>query len=142
VRDCFQQYGLVTDDSGEYAALYRPYHLIGLEVGISVASAALRNEPTGSAQAFISDVVATAKRDIAAGETLDGEGGYCVYGKLIPAQDSLGRHALPVGLAHGVKALRLIRAGEVVAWGDVETKENRPAVKVRREMEALFRPFA
>jgi predicted homoserine dehydrogenase-like protein len=142
VRECFQQYGMVTDPSGAYTALYRPYHLIGLEVGISVASAALRNEATGSPMGFVADVVATAKRDIRAGETLDGEGGYLVYGKLVPAQGSLGGHMLPVGVAHGVKALRPIRAGQVLTWADVEPQEDRAAVQVRREMEATFRPFA
>ena len=142
VRECFRQYGMVTDLSGAYTALYRPYHLIGLEVGISVASAALRNEPTGSPVTFAADVVATAKRDIREGETLDGEGGYLVYGKLVPAQDSVGGHMLPIGAAHGVKALRPVAAGQVIAWADVEALEDRPAVRVRREMEAQFRPFA
>ena len=142
VRDCFRQYGLVTDPSGSYSALYRPYHLIGLEVGISVASAALRNEATGSPMSWVADVVATAKRDIAPGETLDGEGGYLVYGKLVPVEASLSQHAVPVGLAHGMKVLRPVKAGSVVAWADVEPIEDREAVKVRREMESLFRPFA
>jgi predicted homoserine dehydrogenase-like protein len=78
VRDCFKQYGLVTDTSGRYTAMYKPYHLIGLELGISVLSAALRREPTGVATGFRADAAATAKRDLAAGETLDGEGGYTV----------------------------------------------------------------
>ena len=85
---CFSEYGLVTDDSGFYTALYRPYHLIGLELGISVAHAALRGEATGAATGFRGDVAATAKRDLAAGEELDGEGGYAVYGRLMPAEDS------------------------------------------------------
>ena len=142
VADCFRQYGLVADPSGRYAALYRPYHLIGLEVGISVASAALRNEPTGSPDAFLADVVAIAKRDMAPGETLDGEGGYRVYGKLLPAQDSLAAHALPIGLAKGVHLTRPVAAGATLSWADVEPMEARDAVRVRREMEALFRPFA
>jgi len=141
VRDCFRQYGLVTDPSGAYSALYRPYHLIGLEVGISVASAALRSEPTGSPLTFAADVVATAKRHIQPGETLDGEGGYLVYGKLVSVETSLSQHAVPIGLAHGLRVLRPIDAGSVVAWADVEAQEDRPAAKVRREMEAQFRPF-
>ena len=54
------------DATGRYAALYRPCHLIGLELGVSVISAALRGEATGSPQAFNGDVMATAKRDLAA----------------------------------------------------------------------------
>jgi len=111
---CFKQYGLKTDSTGRYAALYRPCHPIGLELGISVLAAALRGEPTGSASAFNADVMATAKRDLAAGETLDGDGGVCVYGRLAPARDSLAKGALPIGLAHGVTLLRPVKAGEVV----------------------------
>ncbi len=135
---CFQQYGLKTDTTGRYAALYRPCHLIGLELGISVLSAALRGEPTGSARAFNGDVMATAKRDLAQGETLDGEGGFCVYGKLAPAAASLAQDALPIGLAHGVTLLRSINAGQIVTWKDVEIDPSRPAVLARREMEARF----
>ncbi|HEU5318882.1 MAG TPA: SAF domain-containing protein [Chloroflexota bacterium] len=142
VRECFSQYGLVVDASGHYAALYRPYHLIGLEVGISVASAALRNEPTGAPVAWLADVAATAKRDIDAGEVLDGEGGYCVWGKLVPAERSLAEHALPIGLAHGVRVVRPIAAGSLVTWADVEPHPNAEVVAIRREMEATFRPFA
>jgi predicted homoserine dehydrogenase-like protein len=132
----------MTDATGRYTALYRPYHLIGLEVGISVASAVLRHEPTGAPAAFAADVVAVAKRDLAPTESLDGEGGYCVYGKLMPARDSLARHALPVGLAHGVRVARPVAAGTTLTWADVEAHDERHALRVRREMEALFRPFA
>jgi predicted homoserine dehydrogenase-like protein len=60
VRRCFREYGLLTDSSGNYTAMYKPYHLIGLELGISVASVGLRGEPTGAPQAWNGDVVATA----------------------------------------------------------------------------------
>src|SRR5204863_6054141 len=75
-RTCFREYGLKTDASGWYAAMYKPYHLIGLELGISVLSAALRGEPTGQATGWRGDAVAVAKRDLSAGDMLDGEGGY------------------------------------------------------------------
>jgi predicted homoserine dehydrogenase-like protein len=135
VRRCFQEYGIVTDPSGEYAAMYKPSHLIGLELGISVASAALRGEPTGAATGFRADCVATAKRDLAAGETLDGEGGYTVYGKLMPASDSLRAAGLPIGLAHEVKLVKDVPAGRPVSWSDIEIDGAAEAVKIRREME-------
>src|SRR4051812_12653662 len=103
VERCFKEYGLLTDDTGQYTAMYKPYHLIGLELGISVASVGLRREPTGVPRGWRGDVVATAKRALRAGETLDGEGGYTVYGKLMPAADSRALGGLPLGLAHGVK---------------------------------------
>lgn len=137
VRRCFKEYGLVTDDTGTYAAMYKPYHLIGLELGLSVASVALRREPTGCATGFRGDVAATAKRDLAAGEVLDGEGGYTVYGKLMPAADSLRRGVLPLGLAHGAKLTRPVAAGAAVRWADVEIADS-DAVRLRRDMEAAF----
>jgi predicted homoserine dehydrogenase-like protein len=138
VRRCFHEYGIVTDPSGEYAAMYKPSHLIGLELGISVASAALRREPTGAPDAWRADCVATAKRALRAGEVLDGEGGYTVWGKLMPARDSLARRALPIGLAHRVKLKRDIAQGATVSWDDVEHDESAQAVRVRREMEHAF----
>ena len=136
VRKCFQEYGIVTDPSGEYAAMYKPSHLIGLELGISVASVALRREATGAATGFRADCVATAKRDLRAGETLDGEGGYTVYGKLMPASASLAAGGLPIGLAHKVKLVRDVAAGRPVAWDDVAIDGSSEAARIRREMEA------
>lgn len=138
VRNCFRDYGMITDPSGRFSALWRPYHLIGLELGISVAAAALRGEPTGRTAGFRGDVAATAKRDLAAGEELDGEGGYCVWGKLMPASDSLAAGALPIGLSHGVTLKRDIPAGQVVCWADVEFDESADAVRLRRQMETDF----
>src|SRR5437667_5310412 len=118
-RTCFKEYGLKTDASGWYAAMYKPYHLIGLELGISVLSAALRGEPTGQSRGFNGDVVAVAKRALKAGESLDGEGGYTVWGKLVPASRSLAEGAVPIGLAHGVKLVRDVPAGQTVRWSGV-----------------------
>jgi predicted homoserine dehydrogenase-like protein len=140
-RACFKEYGLRTDASGWYAAMYKPYHLIGLELGMSVLSAALRGEPTGQARDFRGDVVAVAKRQLRAGEMLDGEGGYTVWGKLVPAQRSLAEGALPIGLAHKVPLSRDVAAGEIVRWSDV-TVPDTEAVRVRRDMERRFAPPA
>ena len=138
IRRCFAEYGVKTDDSGRYACLYKRWHLIGLEVGISVASVGLRGEPTGCATGFRADAVATAKRALKPGELLDGEGGYTVVGKLMPAQDSLAQGCLPLGLAHGWKVLKPIAAGQPVRWSDVAVDGNVSAVKLRREMEREF----
>ncbi|MCO6416688.1 Gfo/Idh/MocA family oxidoreductase [Siccirubricoccus sp. KC 17139] len=136
VRRCFAEYGVATDPSGRYAALWRPYHFIGLELGISVASAALRKEPTGCAEAWRGDVAATAKRDLAPGEVLDGEGGAMVWGKCIPAARSLALGALPIGLAHGVTLTRAVKAGAILSYADVALDETAEAVRLRRAMEA------
>jgi predicted homoserine dehydrogenase-like protein len=138
IRNCFKEYMVRTDPSGRYACLYKRWHLIGLEVGISVAAVGLRREPTGAAVCFNADVVATAKRDLKPGEILDGEGGYTVWGKLLPAQKSLALGGLPLGLAHGAKLIRAVKAGAPLAWSDVTMDETLPALRVRREMEAWF----
>jgi predicted homoserine dehydrogenase-like protein len=137
--DCFRQYGLKTDASGRYAAMYKPYHLIGLELNISVLSAALRGEPTGQPRGFRGDVAAVAKRDLRAGERLDGEGGYTVWGKLMPAADSLRIGALPIGLAHGVNLTRGVARGGVVRWSDVNVDETNDTIAIRRQMERAQR---
>jgi predicted homoserine dehydrogenase-like protein len=137
-RRCFKEYAMLPDKTGKYAALYRPIHMIGLELGISVASAALRNEPTGAPTGFRSDVVATAKRALKAGEILDGEGGFCVWGKQTPAEVSLANKLLPLGLAHDVKLERDIAEGAALGWDDVEIDVDDTAVRARREMEAAF----
>lgn len=139
VRDCFAQYGLKTDSTGRYAAMYKPYHLIGLELGISVATIALRGEATGATGDWRGDVAATAKRTLKAGEKLDGEGGFTVYGKLMQTVDSLRLGALPIGLAHNMVLKNDVPAGQPVRWSDVDFDPAKQAVGVRREMEALFR---
>ncbi len=140
VRDCFREYGLVTDTTGRYSALWKPYHLIGLELGISVASAALRGEPTGQADGFRGDVVATAKRDLKPGDRLDGEGGYTVYGRLMPAADSLAAGGLPVGLASDVILKNPVARDTPLTWADVEAPPGMQAMRIRREMETMFAP--
>lgn len=138
VRQCFAEYGLLTDESGRYTALYRPYHLIGLELAISVLRVGLRGEPTGRPTAFNGDVVAVAKADLAEGQVLDGEGGYTVYGALMPAAASLARGALPIGLAHGLAVRRPVPAGQPLSWDDVQYETTNPAVRMRRLMERTF----
>jgi predicted homoserine dehydrogenase-like protein len=132
---CFRQYGMNTDASGRYSAMYKPFHLIGLELNISILSAALLQKPTGSTRGFVADVASTAKRDLAAGETLDGEGGFTVYGKLLPAATSLERRCLPIGLAGGVTLTRAIKAGQTVGWDDIAEPADSEALQVRRAME-------
>jgi predicted homoserine dehydrogenase-like protein len=136
IRRCFSEYGVKTDPSGRYACMYKRWHLIGLEVGISVASVGLRGEPTGCATGWRADAVAVAKKDLKAGELLDGEGGYTVVGRLMPAEASLAQACLPLGLAHGWKMLKPVAAGQPLSWSDVAFDANVPAVQLRREMES------
>lgn len=134
---CFRQYGLPTDVSGRYAAMYKPFHLIGLELGISVLSAALRGEPTGHSRFFRGDAVAVSKRPLRAGETLDGEGGYTIWGKLVPAARSVSMKALPIGLAHGVAVVRPVAEGAILTRDDVAPLPDGETLALRQETEAM-----
>ena len=133
---CFKQYGMNTDSTGQFSAMYKPFHLIGMELNISIFSAALLNQATGQTQRFIGDVVSTTKRNLKKGEILDGEGGATVWGKLIPAKLSLSLEALPIGLAHGIKLKNEVKENEIIKWSDVEFSPTDPAISYRRSMEA------
>lgn len=139
-RACFKQYGLLTDPSGWYASMWRPFHIIGLEASVSVLSAVLRGEPTGSSKEFRGDAVATAKKDMLPGDMLDGEGGFAVWANAIPAKRSLELRALPIGLAHNVRLKRAVKKDQVVSYDDVDLVDDRDVVAIRQEMEDRFRP--
>lgn len=140
VKRCFKEYAMTTDASGRYGVMYKWWHLIGLELGVSIAAVAVRGEPTGCPTTWNADAVAAAKRELKPGELLDGEGGYTVAGKLMPAADSLARGAVPIGLAHKIKVVRPVAEGRVLTWQDVAADETIEAMKVRREMERLYAP--
>ena len=107
---------------------------------MSVASVALRGEATGVANCWNADVVATAKRELLAGEMLDGEGGYTVWGKLLPAEKSMQMGGLPLGLAHQVRLRRPVAKGQSLCWDDVAIDTQTHAYRLRREMEQTFAP--
>jgi predicted homoserine dehydrogenase-like protein len=136
IQRCFEEYGVKTDPSGRYACLYKRWHLIGLEVGISVASVGLRRESTGCATGWRADAVAVAKKDLKEKEVLDGEGGYTVVGRLMPSENSLKENCLPLGLAHGWKLVKPVAAGQPLRWSDVAFDATSTAVRLRREMES------
>lgn len=136
-RECFNQYGLLTDKSGWYGSMWRPFHLIGLETAVSVLSAALRQEPTGHSRVYRGDAVATAKGDFAAGDVLDGEGGHKVWAKAIPASRAIAENALPIGLAHNVRLKRAVKRDQIVSLDDVEIVDDLDIHALREEQRAL-----
>ena len=138
IKRSFVEYGIKTDPSGRYAAMYRPYHLVGLELSVSVMRAGLLGQATGSSIYFTADVVATAKRNLSAGEMLDGDGNFMVYGTLRPAEQSVRDGELPVGLACDMRLKRPVSEGEVIRWADVEYDASDSLIRLRREMEAKF----
>lgn len=139
-RACFEQYGLLTDKSGWYGSMWRPFHLIGLETSVSVLSAVLRKEPTGTSREFRGDAVATAKSDLTAGSYLDGEGGYCAWAKAIPATRSTAIDALPMGLAHHVKLKNNIQKDQIIRMSDVDLTDDLDVVNLRREQVRTMGP--
>lgn len=135
IRRCFEEYSVKTDPSGRCAYLYKRWHLIGLEAGISVASVGLRGEATGGPTGWRADAVAVAKRDLKTGEILDGEGGYTVVGRLMPSETSLRENCLPLGLAHGWKLLEPVAAGQPLRWSTIAFDPDSTGVRLRREMD-------
>ena len=133
---CFKQYGMNTDASGRYSAMYKPFHLIGLELNISILSAALLGQPTGMTKGYHSDVVATAKRPLKAGEMLDGEGGFTVWGKLCSARQSAEIGGVPIGLAHHLTLTRDLPAGAPITWQDVGDHPDTDILALRKKMQA------
>ena len=136
---CFKQYGMNTDQSGEFSAMYKPFHLIGMELNTSIFSAALLKLPTGQTKYFKGDVVSVSKRNIKKGEKLDGEGGFTVWGKLIPASTSLNLQALPIGLANDMYLKNDIDKDKILTWNDVEFDKNNEIIRYRHQMENKFR---
>ena len=136
---CFKQYGMNTDQSGEFSAMYKPFHLIGMELNTSIFSAALLKLPTGQTKYFKGDVVSVSKRNLKKGEKLDGEGGFTVWGKLIPASTSLNLQALPIGLANDMYLKNDIDKDKILTWKDVEFDANNEIIKYRHQMENKFR---
>ncbi|ARJ49838.1 NAD(P)H-dependent oxidoreductase [Candidatus Pelagibacter sp. RS40] len=120
VKNCFKDYGMVTDSSGNYSAIWRPYHYIGLELAQSIYSISLDLKPTGFTKNYNSDVGAVAKKDLKAGEKLDGEGGFCSRGKLISSQKSKEDGILPLGLTDNAIVKRNIKRDELIRLTDVD----------------------
>jgi predicted homoserine dehydrogenase-like protein len=85
------------------------------------------------------DVVATAKRDLKAGEVLDGGGGYLTVGQSEKASVVKEQALLPLGLSEGVVLKRAKAQGEVIAYADVELDEDSFVLALRREQDELCR---
>jgi len=138
---CFDEYGMATDPSGRYAALWRPYHLIGLEIGVSIASVALRGEPTGAPYAgHRAEVVCATRAPMRAGEVIDGEGGYAAYGTCVSARRARELDLVPMGLAHGLRLKRDVPADHPIAADDVAFDETSFLHRLRSEQDAQFVP--
>ena len=134
VKESFNQYGINTDATGFYSALWRPYHYIGLELAQSIYSIALKNEPTGQTKFYKADVATIAKKNLTKGEKLDGEGGFTVRGEGVTSQFSKKNNILPLGLSDGLIVKEDIKKNSLITLGMVET--NFPEeIKIAREYQ-------
>ncbi len=131
VKNCFKDYGMVTDNSGNYSAIWRPYHYIGLELAQSIYSISLDLKPTGFTKNYNSDVAAIAKKDLKIGEKLDGEGGFCARGKLISSQKSKEDRILPLGLTDSAIIKKNIKKDELIKLTDVELQLPKEVIEAR-----------
>jgi predicted homoserine dehydrogenase-like protein len=129
---------IIRDSSGNYSMINRPIHILGLELGISIASIGLFGAPTGSPNSFVADVAALAKKDLKPGDVLDGEGGYTVYGQLVPAEQSLKGRYLPMGLCNKTKLTKHVAKDSIVTYDDILLDEARFSYKIRKEIEEEY----
>ena len=123
---------MVTDKSGNYSAIWRPYHYIGLELAQSIYSIALDQKPTGYTKFFNADVASIAKKDLSVGEILDGEGGYASKGKLVASEKSIENNFLPLGLSDGAKTKKSIKKNEYIKIDDVEINWKQEVLQARK----------
>jgi predicted homoserine dehydrogenase-like protein len=131
VKNCFSDYGMVTDSSGTYSAIWRPYHYIGLELAQSMYSVALDKKATGFTKYYNADVASYAKKNLQIGEKLDGEGGFCARGRLVTATKSKKEKILPLGLSDGAIVKRNIKKDQVITLDDVELNLPKEVTKAR-----------
>ena len=131
VKNCFKDYGMVTDSSGNYSAIWRPYHYIGLELAQSIYSIVLDNKATGFTKNYNADVASYAKKDLKVGEKLDGEGGFCARGRLVTSQKSKDEKILPLGLTDNAILKRDLKKDDIIKLDDVELNLPKEVVEAR-----------
>ena len=130
-------YNLHPGGNGKNYLLYRPYHLVAVEAPISIAQAALYGQPTGTPLPTpVAEVITVAKRNLKAGEILDGSGGYTVNGLIEKAEIADAENLLPLGLAYDIKLKRDVSRGEAISYDMVELNEDSFVLKLRRLQDA------
>jgi predicted homoserine dehydrogenase-like protein len=126
--------------NGPNYVLYRPYHLTSLETPLTVAKACIDHVPSIVPRAgLVAETCAVAKRDLAAGEHLDGIGGFTIRGTFISAKDARAAGALPMGLVNkNTVMIKDVKKGKLLSYSDVRLDENALMVQLRKVQDALF----
>ena len=132
----YLRYGKLGD--GPYYFLFRPFHLLHLETPLTLADVVLDREPLGVPPGPpTAEAVAVAKRALAAGEQLDGIGGFCCYGHVEAADRA--SDLLPIGLAEHARLVEDVAIDEPVPLAAVELDESAEIVRLRRRQDELLR---
>ena len=139
VMNCFREYGMITDKSGRYSAIWRPYHYIGLELAQSIYSIALDKKATGQTKNFNADVISVAKKDLNVGDNLDGEGGFTARGRLVTSQESIKNNYLPLGLTDGAIMKKKITKDQYIKLDDVEINWKEEVLTARKYQNELIK---
>jgi predicted homoserine dehydrogenase-like protein len=126
--------------NGPNYVLYRPYHLTSLETPLTIAKACIDHVPSIVPRAgLVAETGTIAKRDLKAGEKLDGIGGFTIRGTFISAAEAREKNVLPMGLVNkNTEVLRDIKKGDLVRYADVKLDESTLMVQLRRLQDALF----
>ena len=130
---CFTQYGMNTDNTGRYSSMYKPFHLIGMELNTSIFRCYFK-ESYGCTKEFSGDVIATAKQNLKKGsywmvkEAL-------LFGENFTKQFCKKINGLPIGLANNVKLKNDVEKDAPVCWSDVDLDINCPVVKIREKIK-------
>jgi predicted homoserine dehydrogenase-like protein len=123
---------------GPYFALYRPFHLASVEAPLTVCEMVLDERPSLVTEYWTAEVGAAAKRDLKAGEKIDGVGGSMVRGNIDDADEFKANGFVPFGVLAGATLLRDVADGEMLTYDDVALDETSTIVSLRRLQDTLF----
>jgi predicted homoserine dehydrogenase-like protein len=128
---------------GPFYVFYTPYHLPYVQVASTIGRAVIHGDPTVAPIAGpVCEVVTVGKRDLKAGECLDGIGGFCTYGLIDNATAARAMAALPIGLSEGCVLRRDVSKNDVISFDEVESPRGREAEALWREQSARWSPLA
>ena len=138
--DIIHELNYLSMGKGPNYVLYRPYHLCSLETPLSVAKAVLDGIPTiAPRKGLVSETITVAKRDLTAGEYLDGIGGFTIYGSFEQAAVAKEKDALPMGIVNKkTKMIKDVKKGEIVTYGDVALDNDSLMVQLRKIQDTLY----
>ena len=138
VHHAIKYKGFLGSPDEKSALIYRPYHFVGIETPMSILKAVLYNEPTGAMlHTPVADVITVAKKDLQAGEVLDGIGGMTVRGVVERADTAKSKNLLPLGLAEKVRVRGFVPSGTEITYDMLEKDGDSFIWKLRKLQDSL-----